>query len=140
MKQEMMPLKSFSIYWVTLCFGCVRESSHYLMLLLWKSMKRNTLVLKLVVSTLWGHRWVFKIYTRGVSIGPRRLYFEYIGDLESSLIFGKLPFIMVVGQLELPWKVSGTGIRNSHIVKNKRQGMLENDAMWSINYFFPSFL
>ena len=83
-------------------------------------MKINNLVLKLVVSTLWGHRWVFKIYTRGVSIGPQRLYFEYIGDLESSPIFGKLPFIMVVGQLELRWKVSGAGIRNSHIVKKIR--------------------
>ena len=103
-------------------------------------MKINTLVIKIVVSTLWGHRWLFKIYTRGVSIGLRRLYFEYIGDLESSLIFGKLPFIMPVGQLEVPWKVSGTGIRNSHIVKDKGQGMLENDAMWSINYFSLSFL
>ena len=103
-------------------------------------MKINTLVLKLVVSTLWGHRWVFKIYARGVSIGPRSLYFEYIGDLDSSLIFGKFPFLMLVGQLELPWKVSGTGIRNLEIVKNKGQGMLENDAAWSINYFSLSFL
>ena len=103
-------------------------------------MKRNTLVLKLVASTLWGHRRVFKIYTRGVSRGPRRLYFENIGDLESSLIFGKIPFIMPVKQLELPWKASGIGIRDSHIVKNKGQGVLENDAMWSINYFSLSFL
>ena len=84
-------------------------------------MKRNTLVLKPFASTLWKRRHVLKIYTRGVSIGPRYLQFGDISDLQNSLIFRKIAFIRLVRQLELPRKASVMSIRNSHIVKNREQ-------------------
>ena len=67
-------------------------------------MKKNTLVLILFASTLWEHRQVLKIYTRGVFIDPRYLHFGDIGDLQNSLIFRKIAFIRPVRQLEFPRK------------------------------------
>ena len=103
-------------------------------------MKRNTLVLKFFGFTLWRHRRVLMIYTTGTSIGPRYLHFGDISDLQSSLIFQKIPFIRPIRQLELPGKVRETGILDSHVVKNSGQSMLESSAMWSINYLSFSFL
>ena len=71
--------------------------------------------------TLWEHRKVLKIYTRGISIGPRYLHFRDISDLQNSLIFRKIAFIRPVRQLEFRRKASVMGIRNSHIVKNRGQ-------------------
>ena len=84
-------------------------------------MKRNTLVLKLFVSTLWEYRQIFEIYTREVSIGPRYLRFGGISDLQNSLIFRKIAFIRLMRQSEFPRKASVMGIRNFHVVKNMGQ-------------------
>ena len=88
-------------------------------------MKRNTLVLKLFASTLWEHRQVLKICTRGLFIGPRYLYFGDITDLQNSFIFRKIAYIRPVRQLEFRRKASVMGIRNSHIVKNRGQRVKE---------------
>ena len=88
-------------------------------------MKSHTLVLKFFASTLWEYQQVFEIYTRGVSIGPRYLHFGDISDLQNGLIFQRIAFIRPVRQLEFPRKASVMDIRNSHIVKNRRQHVKE---------------
>ena len=110
-------------------------------------MKRNTLVLKLFASTLWRHRQILKIYTRGTSIGPRFSHLEGISDLQNTLIFRKIAFIRPVRQLELSRTASVMGIRNSHIVKNREQSMLDGGAMCGPStttflflFFIPCFL